>query len=796
MCGDDVVGRVVRAALGSLPHVSVLMVDTGLRYQAAVGAAIRTHGYRPEDIVGRLVADVLPPEACERISPHFRRALRGETVTDTADSLDGTAIYETTYGPAVEDGAVIGAVAVVRDVTVERRALAVLASTDELHQMLVSNVSDMITLTSAADGRYAWVSPSSEWVTGWRAPDLIGQSLYDYIHPDDVATVRSRRAGLMTGAGQVTIDCRFRHRNGTWLRVEGYVRGVPDDDGAVTRLLTTVRDITEQRYLEKQLSEAQATFELSFAAAPIGMALVGVDGRWLKVNDALCALLGRDEATLLSGTFQDITHPEDVEVDLGLVREVLDGVRSGYRMEKRYLRPDGTVVWALLAVALVRDEDGRPRFFISQVEDITGRKDAQQELERLATTDPLTGLPNRLLLTDRLRHALALARRGGWMVGVVFVDLDHFKDVNDRLGHDAGDELLRQAASRLAAVTRDSDTTTRLGGDEFVVVCEQVTTTDQVTQLAERVEMELSRPFTVFGHDVQISASVGVTIGDDDSAETLLRNADRSMYAAKRHGDGARVDVYSEALGAIAADQLTLHADLRDGISRGELRVYYQPIVELPTGAAVAREALVRWAHPVRGLLGPAEFMDGIDRSSLGVLLGEEVLRRACADAARWPDHAAAHVNVSARHLAEPGFATFVGRCLDVSGLPADRLVVEITENLILTASRSTLSATAELTERGVTLCLDDFGTGFSSITALHRLPIASLKIDRSFVTDLPANPTSAALVEGLIDLGRHMGLGVVAEGIETAEQADWLAAHGCPHGQGYHFGRPTDTPV
>jgi diguanylate cyclase (GGDEF)-like protein/PAS domain S-box-containing protein len=794
-CGDDTVDRIVRAAVQSLPHVSVLMVDTDLRYRAAVGAALGAHGYEPSDILGRLAIEVLPAAAFERIGPRFQRALQGETVTDIVHSVDGRGVYETTYGPAVEDGVVIGGIAVVRDITVEHRALAELAATDELHQTLMSNVSDVITLTTVDDGRYTWVSPSSEWVTGWRARDLIGQSVFDYIHPDDVAAVRARRAQLVVGVEQVSIEFRYRRPDGAWMWVESNVRAVANDDGTTTTLVTALRDISERKLLAAQLSRANGMFELSFAAAPIGMALVGTDGRWLKVNDALCALLGRDEPTLLSGAFQDITHPEDLAADTALMREVLEGTRSDYRMEKRYLRPDGSLVWALLAVALVRDDEGAPQFFISQVEDITDRRNAQQEMARLATTDALTGLPNRLLLTDRLRHALALARRSGSLVGVVFADLDRFKEVNDTLGHEAGDELLRQVAARLARATRDGDTVTRLGGDEFVVVCEQITTAEEVARVADRLRAVLNRPFGLVGHRVQISASVGIAVGDDTSAEALLRDADRSMYGEKR---GARrgLDVYAGALDAIAADQRTLHAALREGITRGELRVLYQPIVELRTGSVVAREALVRWAHPTRGLLSPAAFLDGVDRSQLGVLLGEQVLLQACTDARAWPDHAAVHVNISAHHLAEPGFAALVTSCLDRTGLPVDRLVLEITENLVLAATRSTLDSTTALTELGVTLSLDDFGTGYSSITALHRLPIDSLKIDRSFVAGLPADPVSASLVEGLINLGKHMGLGVVAEGIETREQADWLTAHGCTHGQGFHLGRPAPTPT
>jgi predicted signal transduction protein with EAL and GGDEF domain len=304
----------------------------------------------------------------------------------------------------------------------------------------------------------------------------------------------------------------------------------------------------------------------------------------------------------------------------------------------------------------------------------------------------------------------------------------------------------------------------------------------------------LARSFDVLGYEIPITASVGVTVGDSESGETLLQEADRSMYAAKRGGRG-RIDVYSEARGTIAVDQLAVHAALAKGITRGELRVFFQPIVDLQRGGVTAQEALVRWAHPTRGLLGPSAFLSGADRSPLGVALGEQVLQLACSAAATWPDGYAVHVNVSARHLAEPGFVAFVQRCMAASGLAPTRLVLEITESLVLAASRSTLTSTTALADLGVGLCLDDFGTGYSSVTALHKLPIGGFKIDRSFVAGIPHNPTSASLVDGLISLGTGMGIDVVAEGVETHEQALWLAAHGCAHGQGFLFGRPVESP-
>jgi diguanylate cyclase (GGDEF)-like protein/PAS domain S-box-containing protein len=799
LSGADV-GHYLRAAIGSLPFLSVLLVDVELRIIAVSGAAVEAHGYEPARLVGSLVREVLPPGAAARVVPLWERAVRGESFVDVAGSHDGTAVYETSFGPIVEDGTVVGAVAVVRDVTAQQRALAKLAETEHLHRVLTTHVGDMIAITAAEDGRYLWVSPSAREVTGWRAEGLVGRRVDEVVHPADVDAVRAGRERVSAGVDRVTTTlCRFRRPDGSWMWVEGRVRALGAAFGEHAALLTTVRDVGDRLQAQAALSAAQARFELAFSAAPVGMALVGADGRFLQVNPALCVLLGRDVAALLATTFQHLTHPDDLVVDEQLLAETLAGTREGYRLEKRYLRPDGSTVWALLAVSAVR-EPGQEPFFISQVEDITARKNALREMERLATTDLLTGLPNRLLLMDRLRHALAVARRGGWLVGVLFLDLDRFKQVNDTFGHDAGDELLRQVGERLRWVTRDGDTTTRIGGDEFVLVCDHLDHPGQLSEIGDRVRNELARTFTVFGHDITIAVAVGASAGNSATAEALLREADRAMYTDKHRGDrdaapdggGDReVDAYSAALEVLAHDQLAVHAELREGMDRGELRVFYQPIIDLRTGRQAAREALIRWAHPRRGLLGPDAFLAGTDRSRLGIALGELVLLQACTDAAAWADQSVAHVNLAARHLADPDLPRYVRRCLSTTGLTPDRLVLEITESLVLAASSSTLSCARQLADLGVGLSLDDFGTGYSSIAALHRLPIDSFKIDRSFVADSTLNPTGAALVEGLISLAAHMDLDVIAEGVETPEQSAWLSTRGCTFAQGFLYGRP-----
>ena len=580
---ETVVGgtdRAVRAAVASVPFISVLVVDTQMRYQAVLGSAARMHGYDPASLLGRRVAEVLAPSAFARIGPLLQRALGGETVVDVAESADGLAVYETTYAPAVEDGVGIGALAVVRDVTMEHRALAELAAGDEQHQMILGNISDVIALTRP-DGRFSWVSGSVERVLGWRPEELLEHPVFEFVHPGDVDELRARRAALLDGGGSMLVAYRFARPDGTWIPIESHVRAVrASETDAITGLLVTARDVTERHRLEAKLAQATEMFEQSFAAAPIGKALVGVDGRFIKVNTALCSLLGRDEAELIGRTFQEITHPDDLAADVQLLHETAIGARAGYRVEKRYLRPTGPWVGSCWRCRSCAAKVGIHAFSSSSSRTSASARTRCGRWSARVTTDALTGLPNRVLLMDRLRHAVALARRDGWLVGVISIDLDLFKQVNDTLGHGGGDELLRQAADRLIRAGREGDTTTRLGGDEFVVICEHVSTVIEVVRIAERLRSELSRPFTILDHDIHLSASIGVAVGRSGTGESLLREADRLMATAKRHQPN-RIDVYAEALEVIAHDQLNLHAALHEGISRGELLVVYQPIVDL-----------------------------------------------------------------------------------------------------------------------------------------------------------------------------------------------------------------------
>jgi diguanylate cyclase (GGDEF)-like protein/PAS domain S-box-containing protein len=552
------------------------------------------------------------------------------------------------------------------------------------------------------------------------------------------------------------------------------------------------------RAIDTLLADRGQLFQALFLAAPIAKALVDLDGHILVVNPIMSALTGRTAEELAGRHIDLLAHPDDAPIsDLAPVQPPGEPVMDPYLLldgERRLRRADGRELWVVQSHDVVRHTSGAAQFVVLSLVDVTDRRRAEEDLVRRAFTDPLTGLPNRRALTDRLRHAVALSRRRGLQVGLVHLNIDRFKAVNETLGHEAGDQLLSQVADRLRWSTRVEDTAVRLGADEFLVVAEDVEDLDGLRALADRLLGVLDEPFIVHGREISLSASVGLTLGSDMTPDDLLRQAQSALSHAKSDGSG-RIEVYEGALSHDDIDQLQLETDLRHAIDDDQLRLFYQPIVHLADETLLGYEALVRWQHPTRGLLPPGAFLPAAENNRLTSKLGAWVLRQACHDAAAWPEGVRVHVNISARHLAEEGFSELVAAALEESGLAPDRLELEITESTALFAAEATLHSVSMVTERGVTLALDDFGTGYSAITALHRLPIHTVKIDRSFVADVVTEPATAALVQGLLQLGRGMGLQVIAEGIEDLDQADWLRAHGCAMAQGFAFGRPAPLP-
>jgi diguanylate cyclase (GGDEF)-like protein/PAS domain S-box-containing protein len=446
---------------------------------------------------------------------------------------DGELRFISVNARTLRDGDVVtGIVSTFVDVTEQQQVVAALAESEKRFRLLAENASDLITSIDP-QGLRTYVSPSCRALLGYEPEELIGERALDIVHPDDQERIGAYLQSVLDhGPGRD--EARFRHRSGWWVWMETRGRSVRDADGTVVELQTVARDITAERHAAEELREAEERFRNAFDQAPIGKALVSTEGRFTRVNAALCRITGYDEGDLLGTTFQSLTHPDDLDADLEHLRRILAGETESYEMEKRYRHADGHYIWALLSVSLVRGETGAPRYFVSQIQDVSEQKLAQEQLTELTLRDALTGLANRVLFADRLAHAVERGRRSKERIAVLFIDLDRFKSVNDSLGHAAGDELLRQAAERMRRAVRPADTIARLGGDEFTVLCEDLGPVNDAGWVASRVSEELERPFVLFGAERSIGVSIGIAVADaHDSAETVLAKADAAMYRTK-----------------------------------------------------------------------------------------------------------------------------------------------------------------------------------------------------------------------------------------------------------------------
>jgi len=498
----------------------------------------------------------------------------------------------------------------------------------------------------------------------------------------------------------------------------------------------------------------------------------------------------------------ELYHPEDASSALDLVIRALDNPTENVSAELRVKLSDGS--WRNFEVIAnnLLDVSG-VEGIVATFRDITERKSFEKRLTDLAFHDSLTNLPNRALFMDCLQRALARAQRSGDLVGVIFVDMDNFKVINDSLGHEAGDALLVAIADRLRTGVRASDLVARLGGDEFTVLLEGVHDEDEAARLVERLESVVQAPVTIAGRELRPGVSMGLATSQNGrtAAEAILHQADLAMYAAKSAGK-RQYAVYDAGMEDSAGERLALEHDLRRALEQGELTLHYQPIVALATGEIVEVEALVRWQHPSRGMVSPAEFIPFAEETGLIVPLGRWILEEACHQARAWQsDHPdspvlALSVNLSARQLAHPSFLDDLARVLRESGLSPQTLMLELTESAILRDTEIVIERLAEIKKLGVRLAIDDFGTGYSSLSHLQRFPVDRLKIDRSFVAGLGKTHNDTAIVRGVTALAKSLGLSVTAEGIEASEQLRQLEAIGCEHGQGYLFARPAPSHV
>ncbi|MHA7277200.1 sensor domain-containing protein [Arthrobacter sp. Hz1] len=763
-------------------------------------AFTRMTGYQPHEIVGKTPRILQSPKTDRTELDRLRVALKAwEPVEVELLNVhkDGREFWvQISITPVANSrGWFTHWIAIQRDITHRKhREIAV--------QTMLANTSDLLVILNNQH-LVTSVSPTSEQLLGTPAVALTGGPFLELVHPDDSRSARDLLAappGLRLGRSSIT-ELRLRHRNGDWHWFEVSIADL-DATGAdpVSSLVLACSDITGLKLTELELEKSNQRFRSAFDDAPIGMAVTSPTGEFIQVNRALTELLGRDEQTLLTMSVQELTHPDDREPAERQRRSLLRGVSGRRRHETRFLHADGAVVGILHSSSMVPDDDGGPGMLIDHIEDITDRKAFEAMLQHQVLHDTLTGLPNRALLVDRLGQTLSAARGNETAVAVLFCDLDRFKAINDTYGHQAGDSVLTEVARRLQSAVRPADTVARLSGDEFVVLCLD-TSNEQATAAAARILSAFKPPILVGGVEVFVSASIGIALSGAEHTTTsqMLRDADDAMYAAKEQGRN-RSSVYDKGQCNRVKTRAQLESDLLQGIREGQLRLHYQPEMSLADGEVVGLEALVRWQHPVRGLLMPAEFIDLAEETGLindlGAWVLEEALREVGRRRATGVDCPVVWVNVSAFELRSPDFAATVRRALDAHHLPGSALGLEITESVLMVNLDRARTTLTQLRATGVHLAIDDFGTGYSSLSYLAQFPVDTVKIDGSFTAGLDDNARrreSFAVVNAVIGLAHALKLRVVAEGIETTSQAQSLHGLGCDFGQGYLLGRPTE---
>lgn len=534
------------------------------------------------------------------------------------------------------------------------------------------------------------------------------------------------------------------------------------------------------------MNEADATRAVMFDHAPIGVAVLDGDAIVVDHNPAFAQMLGAADS-LTGVDFRTVMHSDDIDRDSDLRDQLLAEELPYYQVQKRLVHASGGIIWGRLTVSRASTERGR---FVVQVEDVTEVRRAKDLLQRRALYDHLTGLANRTLLLDRLKLTLEAHEQRNTTVGVIFLDLDHFKLVNESFGHEAGDALLIELSRRIQQSVRSGDTVARLGGDEFVVVLENVANQAAAEGLLTAITHAVQVPVVVEGHEVLTTVSAGLAMAEPGiDAELLVRNADIAAYNAKVNGR-ARTEVFSPVLRSTALSKLSIEAELRTAIREGELVVHYQPVVELASRTVVAFEALVRWQHPSRGLLLPDEFIEVCEQANLVVPLGAFVLREACMFIASHPAFGGrVFVNVSTRQIGSADLARFVSAALAESGIAPHRLGLEITESGMLLATNEAHSDLQRIKDMGVDLIIDDFGTGYSALSSVLQSPVAGLKLAREFTLRLGDRATGDRISTTIATLAHSLDMYGVIEGVETEAQFSLAKRHGWTFGQGYLFG-------
>ena len=765
----------------------ILVSDIKGRLLDANSASCQMLGYTRDELLKLNNADIVVADEVARIRPETNRILGGDIVHSEwrVRRKDGSVRLVEVSAKQLPNGHLQ---AFLRDITERTQA----AEQMQKLSSAIEQTADSVMITNR-EGIIEYVNPAFEITTGYQSADALGRK------PNivksglqDATFYEELWAKILNGESFRGVFVN-RRKDGSLYHEEKTITPLRDSGQRITHFVSTGKDISERIHAESSVRASEEHLRTIIDTEPECIKLLAEDGSLIDMNAAGLAMIEADSLEQVLGTaMQELVMPEHHEAFQELSRNVFRGHKGMLTFEIEGLK--GARRWLETHAVPMTSRTGKT-VLLGITRDITERKTAEERLSYLVHHDELTGLPNRTLFNDRLNQAMIDAERHGRLVALAFLDLDRFKNINDTLGHEAGDLLLQGVAERLLHAVRRGDTVARLSGDEFTIVLADLAHADDAARVAQKILDALAKPLPIAGRDLFISASLGLTLYPLDSRDSqeLLRNADIAMYRAKEQGRN-NFQFYTSEMTSKAVERMGIETALRRALDNDEFTLHYQPIVDGRDGRVIAVEALIRWQNGGKGMISPMQFIPVAEETGLIIPIGEWVLRTACAQLASW--HAAGlpklrmSVNLSVRQFRNLNLVAMVGRALATSALDPADLELEITES-IMVEEQMVIDTLRELDALGVHFSIDDFGTGYSSLSYLKRLPIDTLKIDRSFVTDIPDNADDAAIAQAIIALAQSLGMRVVAEGVESLEQNRFLQRNGCDAMQGYYFSKP-----
>ena len=756
-------------------------------------------GYKASDLIANRVIsyrDLIHPSDQKKVWKSTQRALDQNQPYELEYRIQRKGggerwVWEQGRGVVFEGSEPMVLEGYITDITERKQALVALAESETLFRATFDQAAVGIARVGTG-GQWLDVNQKLCEIVGYPREELLAKTFQDITYPDDLDADFVLFNDTLAGKRHsYAMDKRYIKQSGDLVWVRLTVSLVRANNATPLYFISVVEDIDERKKADEKLREAAAVFR----STGEGVTITDRSGKILDVNDAFTHITGYSRQDVIGGNprlLKSGRHDED------FYRDMWDQLKKHglWRGEIWNRTKNGTVYPEILTISVIESESGEPAGYVGVFADISSLKATEARLDHMAHHDPLTDLPNRLLFRDRLKHSLEGSKRKRTKVAVVFLDLDRFKNINDTLGHSVGDQLLLEIARRLRQVTRSSDTIGRISGDEFCLVLEDLHAVAEAAPIVDKLISVFADPFLVESHSLRVSASIGVAIYPDNSqdADSLLSYADAAMYEAKEAGRNT-YRFYTSTMTEQALEQSFVQSALREALEQSQFFLTFQPQIDLNTNALTSLEVLVRWRHPERGLIPPSTFIPIAEQSGLIRDLGAWILRTACAQGQAWLDNerefGRIFVNVAGPQLHDDAFPELVRSCLDDTLFPAEKLGLEVTEGFVMRASEHAIDVLLELRNIGIELAIDDFGTGYSSLSYLKKLPIDKLKIDQSFVRDIPKDQNDMAIAEAVIVMGRALNLKVIAEGVEETEQADFLLDKGCQEAQGYLYGRP-----